>query len=305
MRANPLLPGLVALLAFGCGDPHEPSPVNLRVRVSTIGVDQDSSYAVHTGDGSSHQFRTALSLFLSLGEHDVVLDQIAPNCSVEGPDTVRVTILSGEVASIVFEVACRALTGAIAVTAPTIGRDTDPDGYQVFVDEVFVTRVFSSFPAIIENVPPGSHVVRLDDFSANCRVSGSLEQTAVVTAGGLTRDTVHTLFAGSCDAITGDVQIITATSGARRDQNGYTVTVNGVRLIEPCDFYDYYCDPDTPLMLLPTGTYVSFFLSPGDYTYQLGDIAPNCVALDGDTRTVSVIPGETGTVRFDVTCEGT
>src|SRR5688572_5347773 len=76
MRAHPLLPGLVALLAIGCGDPNEPSPVNLRVRVSTVGVDQDSSYAVRTGDGSSHQFRTALSLFLSLGEHDVVLDQI-------------------------------------------------------------------------------------------------------------------------------------------------------------------------------------------------------------------------------------
>jgi hypothetical protein len=304
MRAHRLLPGLVALLAIGCGDPNEPSPVNLRVRVSTVGVDQDSSYAVRTGDGSSHPFQTALSLFLSLGEHDVVLDQIAPNCSVEGAETVRVTIRSGEVASIAFEVACRAMTGAIAVTAPTVGRDTDPDGYQVYLDDVFVTRVFSSFPVVIESVPPGSHLVRLDDFSAHCRVNGPPEQTAVVTAGGLTRDTVYALFAGSCEAITGDVQIITATSGAERDRNGYTVTVNGNLLIEPCDFYDYYCDPDTPLMLLPTGSHVSSFLPPGDYAYRIGDIAPNCTVLDGDTRTVSVVPAETMTVRFDVTCEG-
>jgi hypothetical protein len=82
------------------------------------------------------------------------------------------------------------------------------------------------------------------------------------------------------------------------------VTVNGVRLIEECDFYDYYCDPHTPLMLLPTGSYLSSFLSPGDYTYQIGDIAANCMAPDGDTRTVLVIAGETRTVRFDVICEG-
>ena len=304
MRAHPLPFALLAVLSSGCGDPHQPSPVNLRVRVSTVGVDQDSSYAVRTGDGSSHAFRSSLSLFLSPGEHDVVLDQIAPNCSVEGPGTTRVTILSGEVASIAFEVACRAVTGAIAVTAPTIGRDHDPDGYRVHVDEVFVTRVFPDFPIVIERVEPGSHVVRLDDFSAHCRVSGSPEQAAVVTAGGLTRDTVHTLFAGSCDAITGDVQIITATSGAARDQNGYTVTVNGELLIEPCGFYDYFCDPGAPLMLLPTGSHLSSFLSPGDYTYRIGDIAPNCTARDGATRTAPVTPGKTTTVRFDVVCDG-
>jgi len=305
MRAHPLLLALVAVLSSGCGDPNQPSPVNLRVRVSTLGVDQDSSYVVRTGDGSSHTFRGSLSLFLSLGEHDVVLDQIAPNCAVEGPGTARVIILSGEVASIAFEVACRAVTGAIAVTAPTIGRDHDPDGYRVHVDDVFVTRVFANVPIVIESVEPGSHLVRLDDFSANCRVSGSPEQTAVVTAGGLTRDTVHTLFAGSCDAITGDVQIITATSGAARDPNGYTVTVNGELLIEPCDFYDYFCDPGAPLLLLPTGSYISSFLAPGDYTYLIGDIAPNCTALDGATRTASVTSGETTTVRFDLVCEGT
>ena len=304
MHVRPLLLGFVALLTYGCGEPHEPSPVNLRVRVSTAGVDQDSSYAVRTGDGLSHTFRGSLTLFLSLGEHDVVLDQIAPNCSIDGPDTVGVTIVSGEVASIAFEVACRAVTGAIAVTTPTVGRDTDPDGYRVFLDEVLETRVYSGLPVVIEGVPPGSHLVRLDDISANCRVSGSPEQTVVVTAGGLTRDTVHTLFAGSCEAITGDVQIITVTSGAGRDQNGYTLTMNGDLLIEPCGYYDYYCDPGQPLLLLPTGSHMSSFLSPGDYTYRIGDIAPNCTAIAGDTRTASVTPGETTTVRFDVTCEG-
>ena len=64
----------------------------------------------------------------------VVLDGLATNCSVEGPDSARVAITPGQVADAAFEVACRAVTGAIEVAVPTAGRDLDPDGYAVLVN---------------------------------------------------------------------------------------------------------------------------------------------------------------------------
>lgn len=94
---------------------------------------------------------------------------------------------------------------------------------------------------VVEGVPPGSHLVTLDDFSANCRLTGSPTQTVPVTAGGLTRDTVLATFEGSCEAVTADVQLFATTAGVDRDLNGYTVTADGELVIEPCGFYDYYC----------------------------------------------------------------
>jgi hypothetical protein len=176
MRARLFLPGLAALTSFGCGDPHESNPTNLRVSVSTVGVDQDDGYAIRAGGGAPQPIRGSLILFLPPGEHDVVLEGIAPNCSVQGPDSVRVTIVPGQVSSAAFQVACRAVTGAIEVAAPTSGRDFDADGYTVHVDDALATRVFSGGSVVVEGMSPGSHAVRLDDVSGNCGLSGSPSQ---------------------------------------------------------------------------------------------------------------------------------
>ena len=304
MRTRLFLPGLAALTSFGCGDPHESNPTNLRVSVSTVGVDQDDGYALRAGGGAPQPIRASLILFLPPGEHDVVLEGIAPNCSVQGPDSVRVAIVTGQVSSAAFQVACRAVTGAIEVAAPTSGRDFDADGYTVHVDDALATRVFSGGSVVVEEMSPGSHAVRLGDVSGNCGLSGSPSQTAVVSAGGLTRDTVRLVFESSCQAITGDVQVLTTTRGVERDPNGYTMTVDGELVIVPCGFYDYYCEPGAPLMLVPNGSYLFPLVSPGGHTYRLGDIAPNCMVLDGNSRTVSVAAGELSAVLFDVTCHG-
>ncbi len=303
MRAHPLLIGLVALASIGCGDPSGPSPANLQLSVSTVGVDQDDSYAVRAGDGPSRPIGSFLSLFLPPGEHEVVLDGIAPNCSVQGPDSVRVTITLGRVASVAFQVECRAVTGAIEVAAPTSGRDFDSDGYTVQVDDVPRTQVFAGGSVVVEGVLPGAREVRLDDFSTNCHLIGSASQTVLVTAGGLTRDTVRAIFEGSCEAIAGDVQLLTTTRGVQRDQNGYTVTADGQLVLAPCGFNDYYCDAGVPLMLVPNGSYMFIQVAAGDHTYQLGDVASNCTVLDGNSRTVAVSFGETSVVRFEVTCD--
>jgi hypothetical protein len=303
MRAHLLLPGLLALSALGCADPTEPGNYNLRVSVSTVGADRDSTYTVRAGDLAPRPVRFSALLSLPSGEHDVVLQDVAPNCSVMGTDSIRVTITSGDLAIAEFEVECRATTGAIEVTAPTSGRDFDVDGYTVWVDDVVRNRVFSGIVIVIDSVAPGSHVVTLGDLSPNCSLAGPLSRTVQVTAGGLTRDTVRTSFPGSCRATTGDVQLVTTTEGLEPDPDGYTVSVDGEVVVAPCGWYDYYCEPGVPFLFAPNGDHLFFQVAPGDHTYRLGQIGSNCTVRDGDSRTASVEIGEVTEVRFEVSCE--
>jgi hypothetical protein len=303
MRAHLLRLVFVASPFLGCGDPNEPPTYNLRVSVYTVGADSDSSYTVHAGDRPGHPIRALALLSLSPGEHDVVLADIASNCTVQGQDSVRVTITPGELAAAAFQVECRATTGAIEIFPLTAGRDFDSDGYTVQVDDVVRTRAYSGIPAVIEGVAPGSHVVTLGDFSANCSLVGSPTQTVLVTAGGLTRDTVRATFEGSCQATTGDVRLITTTEGADQDRDGYTVTLDGELVVASCGWYDYYCEPGTPFMFAPNGDQFFYLVPPGDHTYQLGDIASNCAVPEGESRTLTVEVGDTSVVRFDVVCE--
>ena len=302
MRAHLLLLGLIAVGSAGCGDPPGPSPTNLRVSVLTTGADKDDGYLVRAGEDPARTVQAIAFLYLPPGEHDVVLGGVAENCSVQGPDSVRVTIVLGQVATASFQVECRAVTGAIQVAAPTSGRDFDPDGFEVQVDGVSKTQVFANGLVVVEGVGPGSRVVTLDGFSANCSSSGSPSRTVLVTAGGLTRDTVSTTFQMSCQAVTGDVLLSTTTAGADLDPNGFTLILDGeLVVLPPCGFYDYYCEEGTLLLEL-NGDRFFAQVPPGDHTYQLGDIASNCTVNGSNPRTVSVALGETSALLFDVSC---
>lgn len=303
MRTHLILLGLAAPAPVACDGPAAPSSHNLRVSVSTIGVDRDLGYSVRAGGDPSRFIQTAVFLNLPPGEHDVVLGDIAPNCSVQGPDSLRVLIAPDGLAVAEFQVECRAVTGAIEVAAPATGRDFDANGYRVRVDDAVQARVYAGGSVVVEDLPPGSHVVTLDDFSPNCRPIGAPAQTVLVTAGGLTRDTVGVAFESSCEAITGDVQVLTTTVGHQRDANGYTLTIDGVLAIAPCGFYDYDCEPGAPLMLPPNGSNLLFSVSPGDHTYQIGDVSSNCTVAGGSSRRVSVLVGELVSAAFEVRCE--
>lgn len=296
----PLVLGLPAWL--GCSDPSGPPRYNLQISESTVGVDQDNLYAIRIDRERSTPMRTGLALALVPGEHDVVLEDLAPNCSAQGPDSVRVTVTSDEVAEVEFQVACVAVTGAIQVWAPASGRDFDPDGYRVRLDDSIETRVFPRGGIVIEGVGPGSHTVSLDDVSANCDLVGPASRTVEVRVGGLTRDTVRLTFEGSCEAITGDVQLLTTTRGVHLDLDGYTVLADGMLLILPCGYWDYGCTPGAPLTLVPNGSNMLVGVLAGEHEYKLDDIAPNCTAAGGEVRRVTVEPGELAVVRFDLTC---
>jgi len=87
---------------------------------------------------------------------------------------------------------------------------------------------------------------------------------------------------------TGGIRVITSTSGAEPDPDGYSVTL------------------DT-LGGVPIGSDGSVVLTaePGEHTVELMGVAPNCGVGSGLRQTVQVAAGDTAAVAFDVSCSAT
>jgi hypothetical protein len=310
MRAHRLTFFLAVLFSSGCGeDIPGPTRPDVLVSVFTIGVDRDADgYLVHAGDSPATVVPAegTVGLLLEAGTYDVWLDGVAPNCTLQSPASVRVTIAPDEPDPVVeFRLECRAVTAAVEVAAPTSGRDFDPDGYTVILDKGSPSfRIATLFPdgtVTLESLAPGTHVVALENLSDNCALSGSSSIEFGVIAGGLTRDTARIVFGVSCQAVTGDVRLSTVTTGDDRDVNGYTLHLDGEPVVEiPYDFYGY--GSEAPIRLGPNDSRFFERIPPGPHTYELTDIAPNCAVSGSNPRPVSVTVGATSDFLFHVVC---
>jgi hypothetical protein len=85
----------------------------------------------------------------------------------------------------------------------------------------------------------------------------------------------------------GDLMVTTNTSGLSLDPDGYTITVDG-----------------SQSQAIAVNDSVAFTgLAPGDHVVTLSNVAGNCTARDGPTRTVTVPSGGTASTAFSVRCE--
>jgi hypothetical protein len=150
-------------------------------------------------------------------------------------------------------------------------------------------------------LPAGTYTVSLDPVADNCALVGNASQTVSVATGGLTRDTARVTFNVACQAVTGDVDLITQSS-VNPDGDGYLVELDGVPvMVESSGWYYYYYYP-TPLRMGPTASYRLERLTPGDHTIELTDIAPHCRVEGTNPRTVTVALGVIVPVTFNVLC---
>jgi hypothetical protein len=90
-------------------------------------------------------------------------------------------------------------------------------------------------------------------------------------------------------ATSGTLQVTTATSGPEPDPDGYSIQVDG--------------GTATAIGNAETRTFTD--LGSGDHTVQLGGLAANCTATDGNSRSVTVSAGGTANLTFTITCAGT
>ena len=222
---------------------------------------------------------------LTPGSHAVGLSGIAANCQVQGDNPQTATVTAGASTTVTFAITCTApppSSGTLRITTSTTGPDPDGNGYAFAVDGGTSQPIAVSTTATLANVAAGAHTVRLSGVASNCSVQGT-NPRSVTVSGGATADVT---FAVTCSASTGSLEITTTTTGGAPDQDGYTVAV----------------DNASPLPIAGTATLPVPGVSPGVHQITLGGLATNC-RVDGDNpRSVTVVPGATNTVAFNVNC---
>jgi len=271
------------------------------VNAVTSGLDLDpNGYTVQVDNGTPRTLAAnATTVFegLSAGDHSITLAGAAANCTVAGdnPRTVAVTTggITRDTARTTYQLSCVAVTGVIEVTTVTSGVNLDANGYQVSVDGGTPQAAGVNGVVRFSGVSAGDHLVSLGDAAPNCLVSGENPRTLSVVVGGVTRDTSRTTFAVACEPATGTVRIITATTGADHDPDGYRM---GVDCYYDCYYY-YHLE-----QMNPNDTVVVAGVPTGPHTFQLDGVAPNCTVSEANPRTIHVTGGATTDVVFTVGC---
>src|SRR5687768_13321470 len=291
--------GLAATLATACSDGPSGLVTALttgavRATMTTSGAELDpDGYTVTVDSGVTLAVGVNASVTfadLQAGEHVLWLDGLASNCQLAGPNPRHVTVAGARATTVAFSVSCVQYTGTIGVTTVTTGTGLDPNGYTATVDPG--SNAHPSQPSgpdgsvTFTRVLGGQHTVALEGVARNCTIDAPHPRVVTVTPG----TTSVVAFAIRC-ATPGSLRVITATSGADLDPNGYVARIAR----QGFGF-------DTTAALAANGTVTIAGLPAGDVNVALDGVSPNCEVIGANPRTVAVPSGGTGETAFDVTC---
>jgi hypothetical protein len=262
---------------------------SVQVSATTTGSELDTQYTVTLsgGQGSMTLPANGSTTFTNVpvGGYTVTLSDVAGNCSDDDGDNQEpVTVTANTTANVSFNVTCSSTTGTISVSTSTSGQDLDTS-YTVTLDGGSGQSISGTGTATFNTVSPGSHDVELTNVADNCTVNETNPQTVSVTAG----NTTNVDFTISCALITGDLRIITSTTGSELDPDGYTVLVSG--------------QSSRSMTANDTTTYVD--IADGVHQVELTDVAGNCSVSASNPRNVNVPANNQISTTFNVTCEAT
>jgi hypothetical protein len=268
------------------------------ITTRTTGLDQDPGYRLLV-DGIDRQFlppNATVLVRVEPGDRAIALADLNPNCTIQGPGSLTVTVGDVEVPPIEFAVICTATSGVIEVTVDASGDDVE-GRYDAIVDGKANFRVGPSGPANLL-VAAGDHVVSLA-APGNCSVETG-PQPVTVLGGGLTRDTAEVTFSVRCrSGGYGTLRVTAITTGG----------VSGAYSVWLCNFADsYYCrySTHTRLGLVQANGSLVAQVSPGTHRLWLADLPTHCSARNASpfnpTRPFTVINGDTLTLTVRVYC---
>ncbi|HET6639033.1 MAG TPA: hypothetical protein VFH82_09660 [Gemmatimonadota bacterium] len=185
----------------------------LDVVTTTSGEDLDpDGYSVSVGGGAATPIGIEDTLNfpgLTPGDYEVLLSDVAANCTVAGDNPRTAAVSAGATAETTFAITCAETEGALDVVTATSGEDLDPDGYSVSVGGGAATPIGVEDTLGFPGLTPGDYEVLLSNVAANCTVAGDNPRTVAVSAGA----TAETTFAVTCSAIVVPDQILFARSG--------------------------------------------------------------------------------------------
>ena len=140
-----------------------------------------------------------LTVGVPAGNHTVLLNDVADNCTVAGANPRSVSATASDTTQVPFSITCPP-PGSVHVSTSTVGVDVDPDGYYVCIDRSPNETCHWSRHASVndgftfEAVNAGAHSVVLQGAAGNCTVSGDNPRTVTVPSGGM----VDVMFSVTC-----------------------------------------------------------------------------------------------------------
>jgi hypothetical protein len=172
--------------------------------------------------------------------------------------------------------------GDISVHVSTVGPAPDPDGYTLLLDGATTGTISPQGTLVLSAVPSGHHTVALTGIAPGCDSHASGPKD-VELAGGATTAVSFTV---PCTGLA-TVRVVTHTSGAPPDSDGYVVTLGSLagQAIGIEDTIEIVDVPAIPQQVV------------------LGGVAANCY-LAMPERRIGLFPGQTTDVTFDVSCLG-
>ncbi len=168
------------------------------------------------------------------GSVDVLLDGVAPNCTVAETNPQTVTVTEGEPTAVAFTVNCAA-TGSLQITTQTTGGAAPTDGFGLRIAGEFYTTGANETQTF-DGIVAGDVEVRLDtEESPSCVVTAPNPRTVTVAPD----QTATTTFQVDCPIPTPPVLFESRRSG--NEFNIYAMNPNGsgvVRLTDVDGFND-------------------------------------------------------------------
>lgn len=219
------------------------------------------------------------------GTHSVGLAALPANCQLDGENPRATIVQTGRSVTVSFAAACTEPppeTGTLRITTITTGRD--PDGFQVTVDGGARQAIGLNGALTLVNVASGNHSVRLSGLASGCTLAGDNPRQISVTTGA----TASLEFRVTCppEPVTGGLRVVTATTGAELDPDGYAFDVDG--------------GAAQPIGV--TATIEVAAIPEGDHSVRLSGLATNCTVQGTNPQRVTVAGGTNVEVSFAVVC---
>ena len=281
--------GTTAALWLACGGGGEltaPATGAVQITTSTAGdVPDPDGYTLLLDDVEVQSIGTAATATLAdltPGDHRVGLAGVSPNCVIQGDNPRTLTVVAGETATEDITIVCAA--GTLTVSTVTSGPSPDPDGY-AFAIGGGGRPIGTSAAVSVTGLPAGATTVELSGVAANCAVAGQNPRPVTVPA----NDTVEVGFAITCSALTGTLEVTTASTGSPADPSGYTVSVDG----------------GDAVAIGVNATLSIGGLAPGAHSVALDDIAGNCAVQGENPASVTIVAAQATTLAFAVQCAAT
>jgi hypothetical protein len=132
------------------------------------------------------------------GEHSIMLEDVARNCSVVGSNPRSTSVSPGVETEIAFAVHCER-SGGLRVITVTSGTDVDPNGYGAAIGTArFDTAATLAIndTVMVAPLPAGAFTVSLTGAATNCEVTGTHARSGVIVSA----DTAEVRFEVACAA---------------------------------------------------------------------------------------------------------